>query len=102
MANPIYLPDGSVYKTLGQRVEDQVTPFNQIDRRRGISVYNSNMLMAESGRTKDGNWLKVTYEMPWFVLTITERLDLYKLCAPVFAVISGRMNRISGMEWKIK
>ena len=70
-------------------------------QKRGATVYNTFELMGQSGYTKDGTHETVTYQIPMFNLTISERIDIARLCSPVFGVVTGRQNRISGMSWTI-
>ncbi len=68
---------------------------------RGFQVYTMSQLMGITGTAKDGSRVTGYYEQPIFYLTLEERISIFRLCSPVFAVITSRMNRISGMEWKV-
>lgn len=79
----------------------EISPMKNEPARRGVTVYNAFELMAASGYTKDGQRQTVQYQFPVFVLTVSERIDIVRLCSPVFGVVTNRMNRISGLEWKV-
>lgn len=66
---------------------------------RGIKVYTLSELMGIQAKTSDGEMQYVTYERPLFGLSIDERIDIMRLCSPVFGVVTSRMNRIAGLEW---
>ena len=68
---------------------------------RGINVYQLTELVGVDAASKDGDRHRVTYEQPLFYLTIDERAHIFKQCAPIFGIVTSRMNRISGLEWKI-
>lgn len=68
---------------------------------RGINVYNVSQLMGYSGITKEGERVATAVDYPFFVLTVPERIDIARLCGPVFGVIAGRQQRIAGMRWKV-
>lgn len=71
------------------------------DGRRGISVYTLSELMGAQAKTKDGSYVEVKYQQPLFVLSVHDRVEIFKKCSPVFGVVSSRMNRISALEWNI-
>lgn len=77
-----------------QEINGKVAP-------RGITILNTAQLLGVSGITKDKERMSATYYVPPFVLTVSERIDIYRLCSPVFGVVTGRMRRISGLEWKV-
>lgn len=68
---------------------------------RGLTVYQLTELVGVDAAGKDGERHRVTYEQPLFYLTIDERAHIFKQCAPIFGIVTGRMNRVSGLEWKI-
>lgn len=70
--------------------------------RRGFNVYTLTQLMAVTGKDKQGEIITGSYESPLFWLTIDERIDIARKCAPVFGIITSRMNRIAGLEWHVK
>ena len=70
-------------------------------RDRGISVYHLTDLIGAHARTKSGEMRHVNYEQPLFYLDIDERVHIFKQCAPIFGLVTSRMNRISGLKWKI-
>jgi hypothetical protein len=69
--------------------------------RRGVAVYSTTQLMGDSAVGADGERRQVTYQYPRFMLTLSERVDMYRSCSPVFGVVTGRMNRIAGLEWTV-
>jgi len=69
--------------------------------KRGLNVYNRTQLMGASAIDKEGKIQNVTYELPYFGLTIDERIDIFRLCSPVFGIVTSRMNRISSLDWSV-
>jgi hypothetical protein len=69
--------------------------------RRGLNVYNYSSLVSQTARDKYGDIQSTEYLVPYFSLTISERIDMTRGCGPIFGVITGRMNRISSLEWKV-
>ncbi len=69
---------------------------------RGINVYHLSELFTVDAQSKDGRRHRVKYEQPLFYLTINERAHIFKQCAPIFGIVTSRMNRISGLEWKVQ
>jgi phage portal protein BeeE len=57
--------------------------------------------MGVSGRDKHGEMVSGKYEQSLFYLSIDERVSIFRLCAPVHAIVSGRMSRISGIPFEI-
>lgn len=80
-------------------IEDWPLELSNKPSPRGVTVYNAFELLGASGFKKDGERITVRYQMPIFLLTISERIDIVRMCSPVFGVVTGRMNRVSGMEW---
>lgn len=68
---------------------------------RGLNVYQLTELIGVDAQAQDGSRHRVTYEQPIFYLTIDERVHIFKQCAPVFGIISSRMARIAGLDWKV-
>jgi phage portal protein BeeE len=73
----------------------------QRDPGRGHRTYSLSQIVGVTGRTKDGDLLSGDFQYPVFALSVYERLAIFQLCAPIFGVISGRMNRISSVEWEV-
>lgn len=89
---------------MATRVDDQSQYLSarlRSPNQRGLTVYSMSSLLAQSARDKDGQLQMAEYQMPYFALTVSERVDIFKTCSPVFGVITGRMNRIAGLQWKI-
>lgn len=97
--------DGAVEKSMmATRLDDQIVPSSlnpTHDRRRGLTVYNTTSLIAQSARDRRGEVQTAEYLLPFFSLSISERVDIFRSCAPVFGVVTGRMNRVAGLEWKV-
>lgn len=78
---------------------------NQVGRKkpagRGYNVFHASELMNVSAQTKQGERLNVSYEQDLFTLSIDDRIRIFEKCADVFGVISGRMNRISALDWGV-
>jgi hypothetical protein len=68
---------------------------------RGIQIYTMSQLMGITGNAKGGERIHGRHEQPLFYLSIEERINIYRLCAPVFAVVTSRMNRIAGLDWHV-
>jgi hypothetical protein len=71
------------------------------DLKRGVLVYNYSTHIAETAIDKHGVIRSVDYVMPYFSLYVDERIDMVRSCGAIFGVISGRMNSISDLDWKI-
>lgn len=70
-------------------------------KQRGLNVYHVSQILRYSAVDKNGGRIGAGIDYPYFVLTIPERVDIARLCSPVFGVITGRQQRIASMEWKI-
>jgi phage portal protein BeeE len=68
---------------------------------RGLNVYNYSSLVAQAARDKYGNIQSAEYLLPYFSLSVAERIDMVRACGPIFGVITGRMSRVSSLQWKI-
>jgi hypothetical protein len=88
---------------MATRIDDQNIGFNLWNtmHKRGITVYNYSSLVAQSARDKFGNMVTADYLIPSFSLSITERIDMVRACSAIFGIVTGRMNTISSLEWKI-
>src|SRR4030042_926941 len=71
------------------------------DKRRGISVYNISEIVSVQGRDRSGNLQTGEVQIPIFILSPQERENIARLNAYIFAVVTGRMQRISGLEWTV-
>lgn len=90
-----------VWQTLTGNAAASSASLGAMRKERGMQVYTMSQLMGMTGRTKSGDLVTGTVEQPIFYLNIEEREGIFRLCAPVHAVVSGRMNRISGLPWTI-
>lgn len=68
---------------------------------RGLMVYSLSQLMAITGRAKDGKHITANFDQSIFYLNFDERVSIYRLCAPVNAVVTSRMNTIAGLEFDV-
>lgn len=69
--------------------------------RRGLNVYTLSQLMAVTGTAQDGQRITGSYEQSIFYLNWDERIQIFRLCSPVTAVVTNRMNTISALEFEI-
>lgn len=76
-------------------------PTGDDPNRRGIQVYSLSDLVTNTGKEKDGQRVSVKSEQKYFYLNIIERNQIFRLCAPVFGVVSSRMNRMSALEFNV-
>jgi hypothetical protein len=70
--------------------------------KRGLNVYTSTEVIGITGRGKDNLIYKGYQEVPMFGLGIIDRINIAQKCDAVFGVITGRMNRIAGLEWSVQ
>jgi len=89
-----------IHETLMQTNMSEAGTISSRDGR-GYQVYTMSQLLGITGVAKDGARVTGYYEQPIFYLSLEERISIFRLCSPVFSVITSRMNRIAGMEWKI-
>jgi hypothetical protein len=83
---------------------EELTGLNSLKKqqgRRGINVLSLSELMSAQARGKDGSMHTVQYDQPLFGLSPSEKSDIFRLCTPIWGVVTSRMNRISGLEWQI-
>ncbi|MGE5848200.1 MAG: hypothetical protein ACM34O_15865, partial [Ignavibacteria bacterium] len=78
---------------------DPLQPNNR--NRRGVNVYTASEIMGVNGIDKEGNVIRGQVQRPLFYLTIEERLEIFRLCAYVFGIVSGRMNKISCLDYTV-
>lgn len=69
--------------------------------KRGVNVYTLTQAVGVVGRTKSGAEFQGTVEIPLFGLSLYDRLAIAQKCDAVYGVVSGRANRISGLEWTV-
>lgn len=68
---------------------------------RGFMLYTPSQILGASGVDKWGEHVSVDFEQPYFFLTVVQRNWLFRLSSPVMAVVSGRMKRISSMNYRV-
>lgn len=69
---------------------------------RGINVQTRGDVMATSGRLLDGTIGIEPIQPPYFSLTPLERDEIAKQNSYVQGILTGRMHRISGIDWAIE
>lgn len=89
----------NVYKSIAGMQE--IMNYNNTENRRGIQVFTMSQLMSVTGKNSHGETITGQYEQPYFYLSVDERINIFRLCAPVHAVIKARMNRISTMPYRV-
>ena len=70
--------------------------------RRGANVYTLSDLLSVTGESRNGKLIGGQIQQNLFTLSLDERVQVYRKCGPVFGLVTGRANRISGLKWKIK
>jgi len=70
-------------------------------KKRGLNVYTMAEVVGVSGRDRWGQMQSGTIEVPLFGLSIYDRVAIAQRCDAVYGVVTGRANRISGLEWTI-
>lgn len=73
---------------------------NQLGR--GINSQARGDILSTSGRRQDGSITQENIQPPYFSLTPIERDEIAKQNSYVQGIITGRMHRISGIDWTIK
>lgn len=82
---------------------EQIAGLGQIGKKneRGLNIYFLTQLMSAAARAKDGKLINAKYEFPYWSLSIDERIDIVKKCDIIFGIVSGRMNRIGALDWRV-
>jgi len=70
--------------------------------RRGANIFTLSDLLSVSGEAKSGQIVSGQIQQNIFTLSLDERVQVYRKCGPVFGLITGRANRISGLKWRVK
>jgi hypothetical protein len=70
-------------------------------KKRGIDVYTVSQVLQQIGRSKEGELLSWGVEQPYFYLTLRQRIQMAEVCAPVFGLITSRMNRVANTDFNI-
>lgn len=89
------------YLTTEQMIELSAHGVRDQQNMRGLNIYYLTQLMSAAARTKDGNLVSAKYEFPYWVLSLDERVDVVRKCDIVFGVVTGRMNRIGALDWRV-
>ena len=74
--------------------------FNPNDR--GINIYNLGELEGVRGRTDSGDFVHGTIQRPIFVLSVNDRVEMFKRAPMLQGVITSRAKRVSALNWKVK
>ena len=82
--------------------EQGTLPLSPDQNQRGIQVYYMSSLSGVTGKDKQGKLQTSRVEQPYFYLTISQRNEIFRLCSPVFGVVTSRMNRISSLNYTVK
>jgi hypothetical protein len=88
----------------GTQQDFMTNPFGMkrdIAQDRGMTVYNLHEIMNITGRDKHGQLVSWGSQLPMFKLSIRQRNEIFKLCDPVFGVVSSRMKRMAGLDFNI-
>ena len=101
-----YYADKSLIGSSGttHQMQYMMNPLNENRNqagKRGIQVYNLTDIIGITGRDEKGQLLSWGVQQPYFYLAIRQRNEIFRLCSPVFGVVSSRMKRIAGMDFKI-
>jgi hypothetical protein len=75
--------------------------FDNRRNRRGYAVLDDRVILPQAAVDKYGVTRTVCYALSNVILDVYERIDIFRSCSPIFSIVTGRMNCISGMEWKI-
>ena len=94
------ISQGTVYVT----AESLTGPYFDARKkgRRGANIYTLSDLLSVTGESKTGQIIAGQIQQNLFTLSLDERVQIYRKCGPVFGLITGRANRISGLSWHIK
>ncbi len=101
MKNPFRRKVNKALATMNDTLTNQPNASRTDANMRGLQVYTLSQLMAITGKTKDGDRVSGYYDQSIFYLNYDERISIYRLCAPVNAVVTGRMNTIAAMDFDI-
>jgi hypothetical protein len=69
---------------------------------RGINLYTASETWNVAGYGRKGTIIQGEIERPLFGLTLEERINLFRMCSPVFGIVTARMNRIAALEWSVE
>lgn len=94
------ISQGTVYVT----AEMLTGQYFNIRRRgmRGVNIYTLSDLLQVVGESRDGRQIGGQIQQNLFSLSLDERVQIYRKCAPVYGLVTGRANRIAGLKWKIR
>ena len=71
------------------------------NKNRGVTVYSTSQLQQITGRDKEGRLITWGVEQPYFYISIQQRVEIFRLCSPIFGVVTSRMNRLSGLDFSV-
>jgi hypothetical protein len=85
-------------------INDTLNPLMQNreeTKSRAPQIYTLSQLMTVSGRDKDGNMQTGYYDQSFFYLSFDERINIFRSCVPVNAVVTSRMNTIAALDFDV-
>jgi hypothetical protein len=88
----------SVYQ---DATEPQYGGVNASKNPRGMQIVHFSQFYPVSGKDKNGNIVTGNVEYPFYHISPDERIEIFRLCSTVFSLVSGRMNRVSAMDWDV-
>lgn len=68
---------------------------------RGINIYNLSELQGVSGRSESGRIIPGTIQRPLFLLSVNDRIEIFKRSSMLQGVVTSRAKRVSALNWKI-
>lgn len=76
-------------------------PIGNPTNKRGIKIVDPYSVISRYAIDELGKIQSTAYQIPYFTLSIEERISMFQKCAPIFGLVTGRMNRIAGLEWRV-
>jgi hypothetical protein len=74
---------------------------NAKDQGRGIMNFEGFSLQNVTGRDQHGRLVAWPSGLPYYYLTIGQRIQMFELSSPVYGVVTTRMNRVSSADFEI-
>ena len=68
---------------------------------RGNMIYQYQQTTPIVGIDKQGKFVGADIEFPIYRVTIQQRIEFVKMCSPLHALISGRMQKIASTNYKV-
>lgn len=95
---PKTVSKGSVFE---DSTQPQTAGIKAYSGPRGIQIVHYSQFFPVSGKDKNGETVSGIIEYPFFHLSPDERVEIFRMCSPVFSLVTGRMNRVSAMDWDV-